>query len=181
MKRYNRIQNNAMLLMEGTDALKWDNQVILWSRAAGLRTVAVRPVLAVLDCDLLVRMVLVIHMTLVVLGMLVNLLACRRQLGTGIHLELDKVKMQGQDTLPPPGNLDRRGRDTEVGMDSRNVADIQVARRKQVVTDIQVVMTDNDLTEDIQVVYYQDHRVVGSVFADTVGRREDSMSSTMRL
>ena len=32
-------------------------------------------------------------------------------------------------------------------------------------------MTDNDLAGDIQVVYYQGHRVVESVSADTVGRR----------
>ena len=49
------------------------------------------------------------------------------------------------------------------------------------VTDIQVVTTDNDLAGDILVVYYQDHRMVESVFADMVGRREDSMSGTMWL
>ena len=49
------------------------------------------------------------------------------------------------------------------------------------VTDIQVVTTDNDLVGDILVVCYQDHRVVESVFADMVGRREDSMLGTMWL
>ena len=42
-------------------------------------------------------------------------------------------------------------------------------------------MTDNDLMGDIQVVYYQDHRVVDLVLADTVGRRQHSVSSTTRL
>ncbi len=130
MKRYNRIQNNAMPLMEGTDVLKWGNQLSLWSRAAGLRTVAVCPVLAVLDCDLLVRMVLVIHMTLVVLGMPLDSISCCRQIGTGIHLESDKVSMQSQNTLLPPDNLNQGGQDTEVAMDSRNAADIQVATRE---------------------------------------------------
>lgn len=138
-----------------------------------------RPVLAVLGCALLARMVLVIHTALVVLGMLTDSLPCCRQVGTGIHLE-DKVKMQSQNTLPPPGNLDQGWKDTEVVVDSQNAADIQVATRKLVVTDIQVV-TDNDLMGDIQVVYYQDHRVVELVLADTVGRRQDSVPSTTRL
>ncbi len=71
-KRYNRIQDNAMPLTEGIDVLKWDNQVCLWSRAAVLMMVAVCPVLAVLSCNLLVRIVLVTHMALVVLGMLMD-------------------------------------------------------------------------------------------------------------
>ena len=114
-----------MSLVEGTDALKWDKQIFRWSRAAGLRTVVVRPVLAVLGCDLLVRMVLVFHTALVVLGMLTDSLPCCRQVGMGIHLE-DKVKMQSQDT----GNLDQGWKDTEVAVDSQNAADIQVATRK---------------------------------------------------
>ena len=168
--------------MEGTDALKWGNQVFLWSRAAGLRTVALRPVLAVVGCDLLVRMVLVIHMALVVLGMLTDSIPCCLRIGTGNHLESDSpVKMQSPNTLPPPGNLDQGGEDTEVAMDSRIAVDIQVATRKEVVTYVQVVITDNDLAGGIQVVYYRDHIVAESVFVDTVGRRGDSMSSTMRL
>ena len=66
-------------------------------------------------------------------------------------------------------------------MDSRIAVDIQVATRKEMVTDVQVVMTDNDLAGGIQVVYYQDHIVAESVFAYTVGRRGDSMLSTMGL
>ena len=130
MKRYNRIQNNAMPLMEGTAVLKWGNQLFLWSRAAGLRTVAVCSVLAVLGCDLSVRMVLVIHMTLVVRGMSMDSISCCRQIGTGIHLEANKVSMQSQNTLPPPGNSHQEGKDTEVAMDSRDAADIQVATRE---------------------------------------------------
>ena len=96
--------------MEGTDALKWGNQVFLWSRAAGLRTVALRPVLAVLGCDLMVRMVLVGHMVLVVLGMLADSIPCCLQIGTGNHLESDSpVERQSLNTLPPPGNLDQGG------------------------------------------------------------------------
>ena len=168
--------------MEGTGALRWGNQIFPWSRVAGLRTVALCPVLAVLGCDLLVRMVLVIHMALVVLGMLADSLPCCLQIGTGNHLESDSpVKMQSPNTLPRPGSLDQGGKDTEVAMDSRFATDIQVATRKEVVTYVQVVMTHNDLAGGIQVAYYQDHIVAESVFADTIGRSGDSMSSTMRL
>ena len=130
MKRYNRTQNNAMPLTEGIDVLRWRNQISLWSRVAGLRTVAVCLVLAVLGRDLLVRMGLVLHMVLAVLGMLMDSISCCRQIGTDIPLESDKVNMQSQNTLPPPGNLNQGGKDTEVAMDSRNAADIQVATRK---------------------------------------------------
>ena len=119
-----------MPLTEGIDVLRWGNQISLWSRVAGLRTVAVCLVLAVLGCDLLVRMGLVLHMALAVLGMLMDSISCCRQIGTGIHLESDKVNMQSQNTLPPPGNLTQGGKDTEVATDSRNAADIQVATRK---------------------------------------------------
>ena len=182
VRRYNRIQDNARSLMEGTDALKRGNQVFLWSRVAELRTVALRPVLAVLGCDLLVRMVLVIHMVLVVLGMLADSSPCCLQIGTGNHLESNSpAKRQSPNTLLPTGNLDQGGYHTAVAMDCRIAADIRVATRKEVVTYVQVVMTDNDLAGDIQVVYYQDHIVAESVFADTVGRRGDSMLSTMGL
>ena len=87
-------------------------------------------VLAVLGYGLLVRMVPVLHMALAVLGMMMDSISCCRQVDTGIHLEADKVNMQSQNTPPPPGNLDREGKDTEVAMDSRNAADIQVAARK---------------------------------------------------
>ena len=42
-------------------------------------------------------------------------------------------------------------------------------------------MTHNDLAGDIRVVYYQDYRVVESVPADMVGRRQDSVAGAMRL
>ena len=119
-----------MPLTEGIDVLKWGNQISLWSRAAELRTVAVGPVLAVLGCGLSVRMILVVHMTLVVLGMLMYSISCYRQIGTGIHLESNKVNMQSQKTLPPPGSLDQGGKDIGVAMDSRTATDIQVATRK---------------------------------------------------
>lgn len=83
-------------------------------------------VLAVLDHGLLIRMVLAIHMAL---GML-HSVSCCRQVGTGIHFEADKMNMQSWDTLPPPGDLDWEGKDSEVAMDSRIAADIQVAMRK---------------------------------------------------
>ena len=142
---------------------------------------ALRLVLGVLDCDLLVRMVLVIHMAPVVLGMLADPIPCCLQIGTGNPLESDSPVKTHQNTLPPPGNLDQGGEGTEVAMDSRIAVDIQVATRKEVVTYVQVVMTHNDLAGGIPVVYYPDHVVAESVFADTVGRREESMSCTMRL
>ena len=88
------------------------------------------PVLAVLGYGLLIRTVLVIHMVLGALGMMLDSVSCCRQIGTGIHLEADKVNMQSWDTLPPPGDLDWEGKDSDVAMDSRIAADIQVAMRK---------------------------------------------------
>lgn len=52
------------------------------------------PGLAVSDYGLLVRMILVIHTALGVLGTMLDSVSCCRQFGTGIHLEADKVKMQ---------------------------------------------------------------------------------------
>ena len=51
------------------------------------------PVLAALGYGLSIRMVLVIHMALAVLGMMMDSISYCRQFGTGIHLA-DKVNMQ---------------------------------------------------------------------------------------